>query len=175
MFRAHPGDGADDDDDDRRRRRPTTTTTTTDDDDDDDRQRRRRRRRFAAQTILNILEENPPLSVTDRGGFLLKFVELPQTRWPPPTGRPRGKILETALPTPRTMMCLQSPLQALVEAFAPAAFPLSILDISRKMFSKTYETGQCHVTFSGRERGVTAEEAPPRARSSWNGIVLFFV
>ena len=40
------------------------------------------------------------------------------------------------------------------------------------MFSKTYETGQCHVTFSGRERGVTAEEAPPRARSSWNGIVL---
>ena len=42
-------------------------------------------RRCAYQSILKILEENIPLSVTVRGWFLLKFVALPRTRSLPPT------------------------------------------------------------------------------------------
>ena len=44
-----------------------------------------------------------------------------------------------------------------------------------KGFSKTYGPRPRDVTVSSREGGVMAEEAPPRARSSWNGIVLLFV
>ena len=43
-----------------------------------------------------------------------------------------------------------------------------------KNFPKTDGPGPRDVTASSREGGVMAEEAPPRARSSWNGIVLFF-
>ena len=43
------------------------------------------------------------------------------------------------------------------------------------IFSKTYGPRPRDVTVSSREGGIMAEEAPPRARSRWNGIVLFFV
>ena len=47
-------------------------------------------------------------------------------------------------------------------------------DQQETIFPKAYGPRPRDVTVLSREGGVMAEEAPPRARSSWNGIVLFF-